>query len=218
MATDVIGTIDEIIEGKSLLTHPFYQAWNEGTLPIESLKKYAAQYYHFESAYPTFLSGVHHRCTDPSVRQHLLDNLWDEEHGEDNHVELWLRFCEGLGVDRSEVLESEPLDATTSLVDTYKSLTSSGSTAAGAAALYAFESQVPKVATAKIAGLRENYGIEDKDTTSFFEVHKTLDEQHSDAEREMIEALATTKPDRDAAVMAADIATESLWRFLDGVY
>jgi hypothetical protein len=34
----------------------------------------------------------------------------------------------------------------------------------------------------------------------------------------MIEALATTKPDRDAAVMAADIATESLWRFLDGVY
>ena len=218
MATDVIGTIDEIIEGKSLLTHPFYQAWNEGTLPIESLKKYAAQYYHFESAYPTFLSGVHHRCSDPAVRQHLLDNLWDEEHGEDNHVELWLRFCEGLGVERSEVLESEPLDATTNLVDTYKSLTSAGFTAAGAAALYAFESQVPKVATAKIAGLRENYGIEDKDTTAFFEVHKTLDEEHSDAEREMIVALATTKPERDAAVMATDIATESLWRFLDGVY
>ena len=218
MATDVIGTIDEIIKGKSLLTHPFYQAWNEGTLPIESLKKYAAQYYHFESAYPTFLSGVHHRCTDRSVRQHLLDNLWDEEHGEDNHVELWLRFCEGLGVDRGEVLESEPLDATTSLVDTYKSLTSSGSTAAGAAALYAFESQVPKVATAKIAGLRENYGIEDTRTTSFFEVHKTLDEQHSDAERQMIEALTTSESDRAAAVVAADIAAESLWRFLDGVY
>ena len=218
MTTDLIERIDAMVQRRSLLSHPFYQAWNRGDLPLGSLRKYAGQYYHFEAAYPTFLSGLHHRCDDPEVRQMVLDNLWDEEHGEDNHVELWLRFCDGLGVDRNEVLYSDPVDATTSLVDTYKSLTSSGSTAAGAAALYAFESQVPKVAVAKIAGLREHYGIEDEDTTSFFEVHKTLDEQHSDAEREMIEALTTSESDRAAAVMAADIATESLWRFLDGVY
>ncbi len=218
MASNVINRIDEIIESRSLLTHPFYQAWNAGTLPIESLKQYAVQYYHFEKAYPTFLSGVHHRCDDPDVRQHLLDNLWDEEHGEANHVELWLRFCDGLGLDRGEVVGSAPEAATTELVETYKGLTSTGSLAAGAAALYAFESQVPKVADAKIAGLSEHYQIDDARSTSFFQVHKTLDEQHSDAERQMIAALTDSETDRTAAVMGAEVAAASLWQFLDGVY
>ena len=30
--------------------------------------------------------------------QQILDNLWDEEHGKDNHAELWLRFAENLSV------------------------------------------------------------------------------------------------------------------------
>ena len=97
-------------------------------------------------------------------------------------------------------------------------MTSTGSLAAGAAALYAFESQVPKVADAKIAGLREHYQIEDVRSTSFFRVHKTLDEQHSDAERQMIQALTTEESDREAAVMASEVATTALWQFLDEVY
>ena len=103
MTTDLIERIDDIVQRRSLLTHPFYQAWNRGDLPLESLREYAGQYYHFEAAYPTFLSGLHHRCDDPDVRQMVLDNLWDEEHGEDNHVELWLRFCDALGLDREQV-------------------------------------------------------------------------------------------------------------------
>ena len=38
-----------------------------------------------------------------AVRQQMLDNLWDEEHGKDNHAELWLRFAEGIGVSREDV-------------------------------------------------------------------------------------------------------------------
>ena len=53
MTTPVIETIDRIVKEKSLLTHPFYQAWTSGDLPVESLKGYASQYFHFEKAYPT---------------------------------------------------------------------------------------------------------------------------------------------------------------------
>ena len=218
MATDIIGRINEIIEKRSLLTHPFYQAWNKGTLPVDSLKSYATQYFHFEKAYPTFLSGIHHRCDDPKIRQHLLDNLWDEEHGEDNHVELWMRFCDALGLDRDEIVNSEPKAATTELVETYKQMTSGMSLTSGAVALYAFEAQVPEVAKAKINGLRQYYNMTDGRSTSFFEVHKTLDEQHSDAERQMIEALVVDDTDEKAALEAADVATSKLWQFLDGVY
>ena len=218
MAKDILARIDEIVEERSLLKHPFYQSWNKGELPIESMREYAVQYYHFESAYPTFLSGLHHRCPDREVRQLLLDNLWDEEHGDDNHVELWLRFCDALGLDRDDVVNGAATAATQELVDTYHDLTANAELSAGATALYAFESQVPDVAKAKIAGLRKFYGMDGAASVSFFEVHRTLDLEHSDAERTMVRTLASAADDQESAAEAADVATKALWSFLDGVY
>lgn len=218
MPTDLAARIDDVIKQRHLLSHPFYQAWNMGTLPLGSLRQYAKQYYHFEAAYPTFLSGLHHRCADPQIRQLLLDNLWDEEHGAENHVELWLRFCDGLELDRDDVRTGTAGRATTELVSTYTQLTANGPLAAGAAALYAYESQVPEVAAAKIEGLRRFYGIEERRPLSFFEVHKTLDEAHSQAEREMVLTLADSREGEEAAVDAVGRATETLWGFLDEVY
>ena len=85
-------------------------------------------------------------------------------------------------------------------------------------ALYAYESQVPEVAKAKIKGLSENYGMEDKNAVSFFEVHRTLDLEHSDAERDMLVKLASTEDEAELAIKATEEATEILWGFLDGVY
>ena len=72
MTNDLIKKIHSVINEKSLLKHPFYQAWNCGELPIESMRKYAEQYYHFEKAYPRFLSNVHstryyHFVTEVSI-------------------------------------------------------------------------------------------------------------------------------------------------------
>ena len=61
--TDIIAQLDEAIEAKSLLKHPFYQAWSEGRLPIPMLQGYAAQYYHNELAFPTYLSAIHSRSS-----------------------------------------------------------------------------------------------------------------------------------------------------------
>lgn len=218
MPTNLVARINDVIEKKRLLDHPFYQAWNMGTLPLESLKLYAEQYFHFETAYPKFLSGLHHRCSDQEVRQLILDNLWDEEHGPENHVELWLRFCEGIGLNRNDVQTGTAGNATMELVKTYIELTATGPLAAAAAALYAYESQVPQVAGAKIDGLRRFYNISDRRSLSFFETHKTLDEAHSEAEREMVTTLAGSHEDEEAAVDATIRATQTLWGFLDEVY
>ena len=218
MAKGLSRRIDEIVQDRSLLKHPFYQAWTEGALPIESLKEYAGQYYHFEAAYPTFLSGLHYRCPDQRIRQLLLENLWDEEHGPENHVELWLRFCDALGLDREQVRTGGPVTATAALVSTYKDLTSRAPMAAGAAALYAYEVQVPEVAKVKLEGLRQFYDLGEQGAVAFFEVHRTLDEEHSAAEKEMVLTLASTEDEQAATLDAVDKATDSLWQFLDGVY
>ena len=224
MAKEVLDRIDQMVQERSLLKHPFYESWNKGELPLDSLREYANQYYHFESAYPTFLSGVHHRCTDREIRQLLLSNLWDEEHGDENHVELWLRFCDALDLNRDGVIKSSPSEATQQLIDTYHELTTSSSVSAGVTALYAFESQVPEVAKTKIVGLKKHYGIDNPEAISFFEVHRTLDIEHAEAERAMVQTLTSVTSGVESgqaasdATEAADTSTKALWSFLDGVY
>lgn len=210
----LIARIDERIAARSLLDHPFYRRWLEGTLPTENLQEYARQYYAFESSFPRFLSALHSRTNEPWARQSILENLWDEEHGDENHGELWLRFAEGVGVAREDVAAAEPNEATRSLLDTYRQATSEASVPAGVAAVYAYERQVPEVAAAKITGLRERYELNDPRTLAFFRVHSVLDEEHAGAEARIVEELAT---DEDEVLDTADAALEAWWGFLDAV-
>jgi len=214
---DLLDQIDALIADRHLLKHPFYTKWQAGTLTREELQDYAQQYYAFESTFPRFLSALHARTDRPDVRQSLLDNLWDEEHGEVNHAEMWLRFGEGIGADRESVRGAARNAGTRALLDTYWSSVTDGPIAAGIAALYAYEGQVPEVATEKIRGLVERYGIDDPRTLAFFTVHSTLDVEHSGAEREMIAALAPTPADEEAVLASTRAALDAWWGFLDAV-
>ena len=216
-AGTVLERVDALIAEHHLLKHPFYTKWREGSLPREALQEYARQYYAFESTFPRLLSALHSRTDDAAVRQSILDNLWDEEHGEVNHAEMWLRFGEGIGVDRADVRSAEWNEGTQELLSTYWSAVSEGPLAAGVAALYAYEGQVPEVATEKINGLRDRYGVDDARTLTFFTVHSTLDIEHSGAERDMIASLASSEADEAAAVAATRAALDGWWGFLSAV-
>ena len=211
-------TLDAIIDDRSLLKHPFYQAWNAGTLPLESLQEYAKQYFHFEAAFPTFLSAVHARMEAGPARQAVLENLWDEEHGEQNHLALWLQFAESLGVSADEVRASEPNAETRELIDGFRAACAEGTIAEGLATLYAYESQAPKVAETKIRGLKAFYGFEDPTGYEFFSVHQDVDVYHSQTEREFVAAAAATDTARAGLEEATAAAAGRLWRFLDGAY
>ncbi len=209
--------LDCIIAANRLLDHPFYQAWNQGKLTIEELQDYAGQYYAFEAAFPRFLSSIHSRCEDQTVRQALLGNLWDEEYGPDNHLALWLRFAEGLGLDADAVRGSEIRPSTQALINTYSDICSNGSVAEGIAALYAYESQASEVARQKIAGLKRFYDIDDERTISFFSIHVDADEGHSAAEASLLESLVSTEEAWDGVREATTAARDALCGFLSGI-
>ena len=213
---ELLDRLDAKIDERHLLNHPFYTKWANGTLPLEALQEYARQYYAFESAFPRFLSSLHSRTERADVRQQMLDNLWDEEHGAENHAELWLRFAEGIGVSRVDVRNAEPNDSTQALVDLYTSLTHEAPIEAGVAALYAYERQVPQVATAKIDGLKKHFDVTDPRALKFFVVHSILDIEHSNAEREMLGELAAGA-DPEPVVQATGQALEAWWNFLSAV-
>jgi pyrroloquinoline-quinone synthase len=197
-----------------LLKHPFYLAWTEGSLPMENLKLYARQYYHHVAAFPRYISATHSGCEDISTRQVLLENLTDEEKGEKNHPELWLQFSDGLKQDRLQVKGEELLPTTKSLIDTFMKVSRS-SFAEGLGALFAYEYQVPEVATSKIQGLKKHYDIHDSKSLEFFEVHKAADIYHSEAVEVILNGLSDE--DKIKAHDGAITAAKSLWTFLDGV-
>ena len=214
---DPIQTLDARIASKHLLDHPFYQRWTCGTLTREELRDYAAQYFHYAMAFPTFVSAMHAQCDDIAVRQLLLENLIEEERGADNHPELWLRFCESLGLSRSDVQTGTPNDATRHLIATMKSLAREGALHEGLAALYAYESQIPSVAKAKIEGLAKWYGITGDRDVAFFSVHMDADVAHSQTSREILRDLCDTSEKSVEAERAAGRTLDALYGFLDSV-
>jgi len=213
---ELLDRLDAMIDERHLLKHPFYTKWANGTLPREALQEYARQYYAFESAFPRFLSTLHSRTERADVRQQMLDNLWDEEHGAENHAELWLRFAEGIGVTRYDVKSAERNEATQALVELYASMTREEPVEAGVAALYAYERQVPQVATSKIDGLKKHFEVTDPRALKFFVVHGVLDVEHSNAEREMLGEL-TADADPAPVEQATARALEAWWNFLSAV-
>jgi len=199
---------------KHLLKHEFYQAWSCGSVPMETLRLYAQQYYYHVKAFPRYISATHSHCDDIKARQFLLENLIDEEKGDENHPELWMRFAEGMGESRDHVKNADLLPETAKLVDTFIDFTRK-SYADGLGALFAYEHQIPEVATFKIEALRKHYNIHQASTLSFFEVHRQADVYHTQALSSLMNDLSPE--DKEIAEKAASVAADQLWKFLDGI-
>jgi pyrroloquinoline-quinone synthase len=208
---------DQVIAERHLLKHPFYQAWMQGTLSRETLQDYARQYFHHVEAFPRYLSSAHSLAENETDRRALLENLADEEgltYGT-SHPELWLRFAEGLGVDRESVKSTVAREGIARVVRTFFRLSRS-SLHEALGALYAYESQVPEIAESKIEGLKNRYGHTDERTLSFFEVHRRADVAHREVIRAQLEALPHEK--KREALQAARDASVALWDFLSEVH
>lgn len=209
--------IDAAIAERSMLSHPFYQAWEEGALSKDALRAYARQYFHHVEAFPRAVSAVHANCPSPMGRRLLAENLAEEEglgKGKDDHATLWLDFAAGLGADEAEVRAVQVNPETQNLIETFRRL-SRQAYASGLGALYAYESQLPAIAKTKIMGLVERYDVAEPRTLKFFEVHETADVEHSDVCRELLDALPASQ--RAEAHAAACELAEALRTFLTGM-
>jgi pyrroloquinoline-quinone synthase len=213
---NLINQIDQIVDEYHLLKHPFYQAWNEGKLSLESLQDYAKQYYHHVEAFPTYLSAVHAQTDNINTRKHILQNLIDEEAGSPNHPDLWLQFTSALGVNNNEVLDTEKWDKTTDLIHTFKNICSEYGTATGIAALYAYESQIPEIAETKIKGLKEHYGLDTEQATNYFHVHIEADKEHAAVEKQLLASYLTEENISEVSSEVQNVL-RALWELLSAV-
>jgi pyrroloquinoline-quinone synthase len=137
----------------------------------------------------------------------------DEEHGSENHPELWLRFCDALGLDRERVKHADLQPETANAIATMRRICRDQPAVVGMAALYAYESQQPEVMKVKRDGLRELYGV--RSGHDYFEVHERIDVEHSASERDLVAAHAAG---HEAAIEpAVRAALNATYTLLDGI-
>jgi pyrroloquinoline-quinone synthase len=206
-----------------LLCHPFYKAWSAGELTRDDLRAYAEDYYHHVEAFPSYLAAFALRLNESELRRAVLANMCDEKGEQDRggndavpHSELWLDFAAGMGSSRN--LEAHnPIPEIRQLIEHFQRVANEGAPAEALAAFYAYESQVPRVATEKNRGLREMYAADDK-TRRYFTLHATADVYHSRVWRNQLEKQVAQNPETaDAALNAAEKAAQNLWHALDGI-
>ncbi len=185
--------LNAIVEEKNLLNHPFYQAWSDGTLPVDALKTYAEEY------------GAFIKTIGDGWRAHGDTEIGVEE---DEHAALWGKFAAALGTEISEAKVEE----VKVLVDAANSCFSNEVESMGG--LYAFEAQQPHTSTSKLKGLQEHYGTLGADAEEYFDIH--CDDIH---EMELL-AQRIEKLDaegQDKAVAACRQVADALWDALTGI-
>jgi pyrroloquinoline-quinone synthase len=213
----LIESLDALIEKHHLLKHPFYQAWTAGKLSKESLALYAEQYYQHVLAFPENLKQLAARSNgDATLLALVNENLSEELDPSSPHPMLWREFAQSLGVSEASMEDARPLPGVAALLDTYDEVAAQGTKAQAVAAFYAYEAQVPEIATQKISGLRRFYDISEPRSLAYFAVHEEADVRHRAAWRDW---LAKQKDaDTVAVLCAAERGLKALWGALDAVY
>ena len=176
----IIKKIDQMIEEKSLLKHPFYQMWSDGKLTRESLAGYSKEYFQLVKAVPSFMTPIIEKSPE-SLAGELVENRQEES----DHIRPWIAFAAQLGISEDELLlysgtakTQKAVSDLGQLMDTFDG---------GACAMYAFEKEIPKISQTKLDGLAEFYGMTGKESTEYFELHTKADIRHAASWRGILE-------------------------------
>jgi pyrroloquinoline-quinone synthase len=233
---DLFAQIDQARREWDVLEHPFYRRWSAGALSERELDVYARQYRHAVLALAEASQALARRAQGSEraagLERHALE--------EGEHVALWDWFAEaaaasasvsqaGGDVDGAEedrtgaasaIAGAEALPETGSCTQAWKA---GDDELEQLAVLYAVEAGQPDIARTKLEGLVERYGYSaEGPATEYFRLHATLDVEHAEQARQLIERLMSEDEQRaceqaQRMVARARAALRGYWELLDGV-
>ena len=205
---NIIQKIDEMLEERSLLKHPFYQMWSDGKLTKESLAGYSKEYFQLVKAVPAFMTPIIEKAPGAVVGE-LVENQQEES----DHITPWIAFAGELGISEDELISYSGTTKTQKAVSDLNQLmvTFDG----GASAMYAFEKEIPKISQTKLDGLAEFYGMTSNEATEYFKLHTEADIRHAASWRNILEKSSI---DYDKLVEIADKSISAQNLLLDSCY
>lgn len=210
MEKSLVERIDAEVEKRSLLKHPFYQMWSDGKLTVDHLQGYSKEYFQLVKAVPGFVQNIASANRDASIAAEIEGNMKEEA----EHVEPWTRFAAVLGVSLNELTAYDGASKTEEAVAKMMAL-SSLSFEEAVAAMYAFESELPKISRSKIDGLVKFYGLDGKDALNYFQIHEEADVRHAQTWRNILNSLPADKQEGVFEAAAESLKAQNL--LLDSV-
>jgi pyrroloquinoline-quinone synthase len=204
----IIKKIDEMIEERSLLKHPFYQTWSDGKLTQESLAGYSKEYFQLVKAVPSFMTPIIEKSPD-SVVSELVENQQEES----DHIKPWIAFAGELGISEDELTSYSGTTKTRQAIFDLNALMNTFD--GGACAMYAFEKEIPKISQTKLDGLAEFYGITSHEATQYFKLHTEADIRHAASWRKIVE-ISSVDSNRLIEIADKSISAQNL--LLDSCY
>ena len=210
MTDRLIQHIDQEIERRSLLKHPFYRMWSNGELTVAQIAGYSKEYFQLVKRVPTLVENIQSMTRENRTRDEIQENLDEEK----SHIEPWIRFATSLGVART-TLEEYAGSSTTNTAVSQLDQISRSSFEQSVAAMYAYEMELPKISRSKIDGLEKFYGMTSQDATEYFKIHEVADIKHAALWRRILSK--TSKEDEELLASAAVRSLEAQNKLLDSV-
>jgi len=205
---NIIKKIDDMIEERSLLKHPFYQMWSDGKLTQKSLAGYSKEYFQLVKAVPLFMTPIIEKAQD-SVVSELISNQQEES----DHIKPWINFAGELGISEDELVSYSGTSKTREAVSDLNELMNTYE--GGACAMYAFEKEIPKISQTKLDGLKEFYGLTNDEATEYFKLHTEADIRHTASWRHILETSSTDQSDlieiADKSISAQNLLLDSCY-------
>ena len=178
-------------------THPFFDQLERGEVPRGVVHRWASQFYPWLACVPLAMAERFARCSwepryDP-YRRIILDQLVEEagdpKGKEPGHPELWLRFCEGIGLTRPVIHATPLLPSTLVAIDDFLYINREVPFYVSAAG----SSEPPNVELCQrlLPAFRKHYQV-DEEHLAYYTLHVTADEEHSRWVGQIAADFATT--------------------------
>jgi pyrroloquinoline-quinone synthase len=226
MSNDVarfVGALRSAIEARRTFgKHPLWLRIRDGALSRDDVALWAVQFFLQVREFPRAVSALHSKCTAADERVDLAESLYEEETGRlsgcnVSHPELFIRFGEGLGLQRADMVSGTPLPETQGLIDWFELSTKERSFVEGAAAInLASEGQVPGAFAPLARALEKHYGLT-REQVAFWDIHEQADSEHSDVGSNIVIRFASSEEVRSQALAALNQSLAKWWHFFDGI-
>jgi len=204
--------------------HPVRQLLLSGRLTKEQLQWWARNQFHEFRNIHRFFGVRYQKCPVPEMRRALLENMVEEE-GEDlfggkypSHAELWVRFAEGLGIARADILSYQPLPGVRAGLEMYVQLVQQSHWAVAIGTGLVFEGEGPKRMREEREALEKHYSWIPSSALEFFRAHEYHDEGHGNTVIDVIKKYCMEEHLQGEMREAVKSRTDIMWLQNESVY
>jgi pyrroloquinoline-quinone synthase len=200
-------------------THPFHHRLHDGDLSEYELRIWAANRWYYQRMLPQKDAAIVSNCPLPEIRRQWLDRIvyHDGRAAGEGGAERWLRLCESVGLQRSEVLDERHVaPGVRFAVDAYVTFARTRpwweAVASGLTEMFSGH-----LMRRRVGDMLSNYPWISRADLAYFTNRINAVSGEGGETLDIVVRFCTSRQQQDAAVAALSFKCDVLWSMLDAI-